>query len=173
MVSSQNYPNFLAIPVPVVIPLGAPGKAGAECAGTMAGEVRLDYDVRLVQNLTDGPLMSARSRGGRRRVGVAADHIMIDEKYRVVIPHVMVLDHGHAAIVQHEPGSIEPGRNNRVIFFPDVVPQDDNPKVIRGNSRLLQSNELCNRVIFAVSGTPGERVEGRTPDVLDTVKRQI
>ncbi len=91
----------------------------------------------------------------------------------MVIPQVMILDHGHVAIVQHEPGSIEPGRDNGVIFFADVVPQDDNPKVIRGNSRLLQSNELCNRVIFAVSGTPGERVEGRTPDVLDTVKRQI
>src|SRR5258708_13311112 len=116
--------------------------------------------------------MSARSRGRRRRVGVTADPIMIEEKYRVVIPHVMVLDHGHAAIVQHEPGSIEPGRNNRVIFFPDVVPQDDNPKVIRGNSLLLQSNELSNRVIFAVSRTPGERIASQPPDSLYTVTRQ-
>src|SRR6266849_1440588 len=133
----------------------------------------VDRDVRLLQNLTDGPLMAARPLRRRRRVGVAADPIMIDEKYRVVIPHVMILDHGHVAIVQHQPGSIEPGRDNGVIFFPDVVPHDDNPKVVRGNPRLLQSNELCNRVIFAVPGTLGERVEGRTPDVLDTVKCQI
>ena len=46
---------------------------------------------------------------------------MIDEKCRVVIPQMMVVDHGHVAIVQHQPGSIEPGRDNGVIFLPDVA----------------------------------------------------
>ncbi len=52
---------------------------------------------------------------------------MIDEKYRVVGSHLPVLDHDHVAIVQHQPIPIEPCRDNGVVFFPNVVPQDDDP----------------------------------------------
>ena len=44
------------------------------------------------------------------------DAIMIDEKFRMVIPHFPVLDHEHVAIIQHEPTSIEPCPDNGVIF---------------------------------------------------------
>jgi hypothetical protein len=54
------------------------------------------------------------------------------------------------AIVQREPMAVEPCRDNGVIFFPVVVPQDHNAKVISGNACPLESNELCDRVIFAV-----------------------
>jgi BarA-like signal transduction histidine kinase len=81
---------------------------------------------------------------------------MMDEKYGVVTPHLLVLDHGHVEIVEHEPVSIEPGSHYGVVFLPDVVLQDDDPKIISGNSRLLQSNDLCDRVIFAVPGVNGE-----------------
>ena len=45
----------------------------------------------------------------------------------------MVLDQDHVAIVQREPMAVEPCRDNGVIFFPAVVSQDHNAKVIRGN----------------------------------------
>lgn len=49
----------------------------------------------------------------------------IDQKYSVVIiRHLLVPEHDHAAIVQHEPLSIEPCRDNGVILFSDVVLQD-------------------------------------------------
>ena len=95
---------------------------------------------------------------------------MIDDKFRVVALHLAVLDHQHVTTIQHEPTSIEPCRDNGVVFFPAVVPQDDNPKVISGNARLLQSKKFCNRVIFAVPSTYGERGQRRTPDILRTVK---
>ena len=124
----------------------------------------------LASNLTYGSLISARCFESRWRVGVSFDAITIDQKYRAVTPYVMVLDHGHVAIVQREPIPVEPCRDNGVVFFPEVVPQDDNAKVIRGNPRLLQGNEFCDRVIFAVPGTYGECRQGRTPDVLRTIK---
>src|SRR3982074_726630 len=109
----------------------------------------------------------------RWRVEITFDAAITAEKYRVVFSHLLILDHGHGAIVQHEPISIEPCRDNRVVFFPDVVPQDDDSKIISGNPRLLQSNELCNRVIFAVPSTYGECGQGRAPDIIRTVKWQI
>ena len=57
----------------------------------------------------------------------------------------MVLDQDHVAIVQREPMAIEPCGDNRVVFIPEVVPQDDNAKVIRRNPCLLQGNEFCDR----------------------------
>ena len=68
----------------------------------------------------------------------------------MVIWHLPVLGHDHAAIVKHEPTTIEPRRDNGVIFLPDVVAQDDDPKIVSGNSCFLQGNELCDRVIFAL-----------------------
>ena len=82
----------------------------------------------------------------------------------------MVLDQDHVAIVQHQPMAVEPCGDNGVVFFPVVVPQDHNAKVIRGNPCLLEGNELCDRVVFAVPGTYGECGQGRTPDVLRTIK---
>jgi hypothetical protein len=67
--------------------------------------------------------------------------------------HLLVLEHDHAAIVQHEPLSIEPRRDNSVVLFTDVVPQDNDPKVISGNTRLLESNKLCDCVVFAIPGS--------------------
>ena len=82
----------------------------------------------------------------------------------------MVLDQDHVAIVQREPMAVQPCRDNGVIFFPVVVPQDHNAKVISGNACLLESNELCDRVIFAVPGAYGECRQRRTPDVFRAVK---
>ena len=56
--------------------------------------------------------------------------------------HVSHLNHRHATVVQHEPISIKPCRNNGVGFSPDIVPQDHDSKVIRGNPRLLQRKKL-------------------------------
>ena len=97
---------------------------------------------------------------------VAFDFIMIDEKYRMVVWHLPVLGHDHAAVVKHEPTTIEPRSDNGVIFLPDVVAQDDDPKVVSGNSCFLQGNELCDRVIFAVSSAYRECGQRRTPDIL-------
>ena len=126
----------------------------------------------LAPDLAYGSLSSAPSLGNRWRVGVEFDAVTIEQKYRTVAvtSHVMVLDHGHVAIVQREPIPVEPYRDNGVVFFPEVVPQDDNAKVIRGNPCLLQGNELCDGVIFAVPGTYGECRQRRTPDVLRTIK---
>src|SRR5258708_2176632 len=110
----------------------------------------------LASNLAYGSLVSARCFESRRRVGVSLDAVTIDQKYRAVAPHVMVLDQGHVAIVQREPMALEPCGDNGVVFFPVVVPQDHNAKVIGGNTCLLQGNELCDRVIFAVPGARGE-----------------
>ena len=96
---------------------------------------------------------------------------MTYQKLRTGIPHLLILDHEHVAIIQHEPTSIEPCRGHGVVFFPAVVPKDNNPKVIGGNARLLQSNKLCDRVIFAVPSTYGECGQRRTPDIVRTVKR--
>ena len=72
--------------------------------------------------------------------------------------------------VQDEPIPVEPRRHNGVVLFPYIVPQDDDPKVIRGNSGFLKGNKFSDRVIFAISGTFGERGERRAPDILRTVK---
>ena len=103
------------------------------------------------------------------RRGVQFDSVMIDEKYRVISPHLLVLDHDHVEIVEHEPASIEPGRYYGMVFLPDVVLQDDDPKVISRNPCLLQSNELCDSVIFAVASAYGECGQGRTPDIIRAV----
>src|SRR5258708_15099233 len=126
-----------------------------------------------MQNLTYRPLISTRSLGSRWRVEVEFDAAMVDEKQRMGIPNLLIPDHGHAEIVQHEPVSVEPRRHNGVVFFPDVVPQDDDPKVIGGNPGALQRNEFCDRVIFAIASTFGERRPRRTPYILHTVKRHI
>jgi hypothetical protein len=63
-----------------------------------------------VQELTYNPLISTRSLKRRWRVEVELDAIIIDEKYRVVISHLPVLD--HVAIVQHKPISIQPCPDN-------------------------------------------------------------
>ena len=78
-----------------------------------------------------------------------------------VTPHELVLDQDHVAIVQHQPIAVEPGRDDRVIFFAVVVAQDDDAKVIGGNPRLLERNELGDRVILAVAGACGERGQRR------------
>ena len=109
----------------------------------------------LASNLAYGSLVSARCFESRWRVGVNFDAVTINQKYRAVTPHVMVLDHDHVAVVQHQPIAAEPCGDNGMVFFPEVVPQDHNAKVIGGNTCLLQSNELCDRVIFAVPGTYG------------------
>ena len=98
---------------------------------------------------------------------------MIDQKHGMVLSHLLVLDHDHVAIVQHKPVSIEPCGNNSVVLFPNVVSQDDDPKVVSGNSRLLQSNELRDRVVFAVPSSYSECGQGRAPDIVRTVKCQI
>src|SRR5258708_29518856 len=108
-------------------------------------------------------------RGGG--AGVALDTIVIDDKYRgVIILPLLVLGHHKMSTVQDEPIPIEPCRHNGVVLFPRVVPQDDDPKVIRGNAGLLKGNKFGDRVIFAVSGTFGERDERRGPDILRTLK---
>ena len=124
----------------------------------------------LAPNLTCRSLISARCFDSRWRVGVSFDAVTIDQKYRAVAPHVMVLDQDHVAIVQREPMAIEPCGDNRVVFIPEVVPQDDNAKVIRRNPCLLEGNEFCDRVILAVPATYGECRQLRTPDVRRTVK---
>ena len=106
----------------------------------------------LASNLTYGSLVSMRCLESRWCVGVSFDAVTIDQKYGAVTPHVMVLDQDHVAIVQRQPMAIEPCCDNGVIFFPVVVPQDHNAKVIGGNACLLESDELCDRVIFAVPG---------------------
>ena len=121
-------------------------------------------------DLAYGSLSSVPSLGNRWRVGVEFDAVTMDQKHRAVTPHIMVLDHGHVAIVEREPIPVEPCRDNGVILFPAVVSQDHNAKVIRRNPCLLEGNELCDRVIFAVPGTYGECRQGRTPDVLRTIK---
>src|SRR5258708_12676997 len=126
-----------------------------------------------MQNLTYRPLISTRSLGSRWRVKVKFDATMVDEKQRMGIPNLLIPDHGHAEIVQHEPVSVEPRRHNGVVFFPDVVPQDNDPKVIGGNPGALQRNEFCDRVIFAIASAFGERRQRRTPDILHTVKPHI
>src|SRR5260370_33018122 len=126
-----------------------------------------------MQNLTYRPLISTRSLGSRWRVKVKFNATRVDEKQRMGIPNLLIPDHGHAEIVQHQPISIEPRRDNGVVFFPDVVPQDDDPKVIGGNPGALQRDEFCDRVIFAIAGTFGERRHARSPHLLPTVKRHI
>ena len=91
----------------------------------------------------------------------------------MVISHLPVFGHDHVAIVKHEPASVEPRRDNGVIFFPNVVAQDNDPKVASGNSSFLQSNELCDRVVFAVSSTYRKCGQRRTPDVILAVNFQI
>src|SRR6267154_6426766 len=87
----------------------------------------------LASNLTYGSLISARCLGNGWRVGVEFDAVTMDQKYRAVTTHSLILDHHHVAIVQHQPISIEPCRDNGVILFPEVVAQDDEAKVIGGN----------------------------------------
>ena len=72
----------------------------------------------LASNLTYGSLISARCLGSGWRIGVEFDAVTMDQKYRAVTPHIMVLDHGHVAIVQREPIPVEPCRDNGVVFFP-------------------------------------------------------
>ena len=131
----------------------------------------LEPNCGLAPDLTYGSLRSARSLGEVWRVGVELDAVTIDQKYRAVTPHLLVLDHDHVSVVQHQPISVEPGRDDGVIFFPSVVPQDDDAKVIGGNPRLLEGNELCDCVVFAVAGTDGEGGQGRTSDIICAVKR--
>jgi hypothetical protein len=120
--------------------------------------------------LAYGSLRSAPTLGNRWRAGVEFDAVTIDQKYRAVTPHSLILDHHHMAVVQHQPISVEPGRDHSVILFPKVVPHDEDAKVVGGNPCLLESNELCDRVIFAVPGTYGESGQGRTPDIIRAVK---
>jgi hypothetical protein len=47
---------------------------------------------------------------------------------------LVVLGHDEVAIVEYQPISIEPCRDNGVVLFSDVVPQDDYPQVISGNA---------------------------------------
>ena len=84
----------------------------------------------------------------------------MEQKYRLIPPHLPILDHDHVTIVQHEPAPLKPGSENSVVRLPDGIPQDNDPKVVRGNPRLLQSGELCNRVIFAVTSAPGKGGQG-------------
>ena len=121
----------------------------------------LSISNRLAQNLTYASLISIRFRRSVERVEVEFDSVMIDEKYGMVSPHPPVLDHDHVEIVEHEPVSIEASRHHGVVFVPDVILQDDDPKVIRGNPRFLQSNELSDGVVFAVPSAHSERGQGR------------
>ena len=57
----------------------------------------------------------------------------------------MVLDQDHVAIVQREPMAVEPCRDNGVVFFPEVVPQDDNAKVVR------ETPASCRATNFAIA----------------------
>jgi hypothetical protein len=67
-----------------------------------------------VLNLSNALFISTRSLRSRWRVGVEFDAAMIDEKYRVVISYLLVLDHDHVAIVQHEPvRRCSPSRRDR------------------------------------------------------------
>jgi len=93
---------------------------------------------------------------------------VIDEKYGLKIWHLSVLNHRHAAVVQHEPISIKPSRYDGVVFSPEDVPQDHDSKVIGGNPSLLQRKKLCDSVIFAVAGTYAKRGQGRAPDIFLT-----
>jgi hypothetical protein len=80
----------------------------------------------LASNLTYGSLISARCLGSGWRIGVEFEAVTIDQEYRAVTSYVVVLDHGHVAIVQPIP--VEPCRGNGVIFFPAVVSQDHNAR---------------------------------------------
>src|SRR5258708_16707228 len=104
-----------------------------------------------MQNLTYRPLISTRSLGSRWRVKVKFNATMVDEKQRMGIPNLLIPDHGHAEIVQHQPISIEPRRDNGVVFFPDVVPQDDDPKVIGGTPAALHPPHFCDPLISALA----------------------
>jgi hypothetical protein len=68
---------------------------------------------------------------------------VIDEKYGLKIWQLSVLNHRHMAVVQYEPISIKPCRYNGVVFPPEVVLQDHDSKVIRGNPSLLQRQKLA------------------------------
>jgi hypothetical protein len=65
----------------------------------------------LAPDLAYGSLSSAPTLGNRWRVGVEFDAVTIDQKYRAVTPHSLILDHRHMAVVQHQPISVEPGRD--------------------------------------------------------------
>jgi hypothetical protein len=153
-----NEEKLVGHPYPTVLP-GCPRPGGLKSPPERSRSARLRIELEpkllpsLAPNLAYGSLISARCFGSRWRVGVSFDAVTIDQKYRAVTPHVMVLDHDHVAIVQHQPIPVEPCRDNGVVFFPAVVPQDDNAKIISGNPCLLQGNVLCDRVVFAVSGT--------------------
>src|SRR5260370_42491472 len=121
-----------------------------------------------MQNLTYRPLISTRSLGSRWRVKVKFNATMVDEKQRMGIPNLLIPDHGHAEIVQHQPISIEPRRDNGAVFFPDVVPQDNDPKVIGGNRGALKRDECCHRVMFKSPETSCVRSQLPTRHILHT-----
>jgi hypothetical protein len=79
---------------------------------------------------------------------------MIEDKYGLIPPLLMVLEHHHEAIVQHKPISVKPGCEDGVIRSPDAVAQDDDPEVRSGNAGFLQSNILCEagNQIFVFDG---------------------
>ena len=128
----------------------------------------------LAPDLAYGSLSSSPTLGNRWRVGVEFDAVTIDQKYRAVTPHSLILDHRDMAVVQHQPISVEPGRDHRVILFPKVVPHDEDAKVVERNPCLLESNELCDRVIFAGRGLENEnsmRVVDQT-GILESPRRK-
>jgi len=55
----------------------------------------------------------------------------------------MVLDHDHVAVVQHQPIAVEPCGDNGMVFFPEIVPQEHNAKIIGGNTCLLRATNFA------------------------------
>jgi hypothetical protein len=73
------------------------------------------------------------------------------------MPHLLIRDHDHVAIVQHQPISVEPCRDNGVIFVPDIVPQDDTPaswSVGIGSGTLLDARGEIGRVSMSIVLVP-------------------
>ena len=93
------------------------------------------------------------------------ESVLIDDKQGPVIPDGAVLDHGHVAIVQCQPMSIEPCRCDGVVLAANGVAHDHDPQIIGREAGMAERDKFGDCIIFAISGTVRERHQGRSPNV--------
>jgi len=101
---------------------------------------------------------------------------MIEDKYGLIPPLLMVLEHHHEAIVQHKPIFVKTGCEDGVIRSPDAVAQDDDPEVRSGNAGFLQSNILCeagNQIFVFDELSVGRPEAARSRQFLQIVRGNV
>ena len=73
-------------------------------------------------------MQGAGGVGEQRRIVVSHHAMLIDHECRPVISDVGILDHRHAAVVEHQPAPIQPRGGDGVVLAVDGVVHDDDPR---------------------------------------------